>query len=69
MQYSLIAILGFAAAAFATPTNNPPEVLCPSGLYSTPQCCAPMSSALLTWTATLVSSPYPLVLRSPWRVI
>ncbi|KAI0506163.1 hydrophobin-like protein [Xylaria bambusicola] len=39
MQYSLVAILGFAAAAFAAPTE-PSGPLCPVGLYSVPQCCA-----------------------------
>lgn len=39
MQYSLISILGFAAAALAVPTE-PSTSLCPVGLYSVPQCCA-----------------------------
>ncbi|KAJ3579546.1 hypothetical protein NPX13_g1018 [Xylaria arbuscula] len=41
MQYSLITILGFAAAALAAPTDSPSNTaLCPVGLYSVPQCCA-----------------------------
>ncbi|KAI3327049.1 cerato-ulmin [Xylariaceae sp. AK1471] len=42
MQYTLIAVLGLVATAFAGPTYNPPTPYdaCPDGLYSVPQCCA-----------------------------
>ncbi|KAF2969046.1 hypothetical protein GQX73_g4580 [Xylaria multiplex] len=41
MQTSLIAIIGaIATIVAAVPTNDPPVKLCPSGLYSSPQCCA-----------------------------
>lgn len=41
MQTSMIAIIGFIAAAVsAMPTNDPPYIACPPGLYSNTQCCA-----------------------------